>query len=48
MALKQPHPVHIVADHCGQWHGRERAYITVNDRRICDDIAARSSQREMM
>jgi len=48
MVLKEPQPVQVVADNCGQWHGRERAYITVNDRRICYDTAARSSQREMV
>jgi hypothetical protein len=48
MVLKEPQPVHAVVGNCGQWHGRERTYITVNDRRICYDTAARSSPREMV
>ncbi len=31
---RNPHPV---ARQCRQWHGREGAYITVNDRRILYD-----------
>jgi len=40
MASKAPQPVHAVAGNCGQWHGREEAYITVNDRRILYDRGA--------
>jgi hypothetical protein len=31
MVSEESQPVHAVEGNCGQWHGKEETYITVND-----------------
>lgn len=45
---KSRNPVQRASVYPGKWHGRERAYITVNDRRIPYDTRARGSQRDIV